>query len=42
MLVKWSKGLGLNIVKIITARKKEYLNTPLDNTFYKNIKKDLK
>ena len=42
VLIKWSEGLKLNVVRIITARKKEYLNTPLDNAFYKNIKKDLK
>ena len=42
VLIKWSEGLKLNIIRIITTRKKEYLNTPLNNTFYKNIKKDLK
>jgi len=42
VLVKWSKGLKLNVIRIIAARKKEYLSAPLDNAFYKNIKKDLK
>ena len=42
VLIKWSEGLKLNVARIIAARKKEYLNTPLDNAFYKNIKKDLK
>ena len=42
VLIKWSKGLKLNVIRIVTARKKEYLNTPLDNAFCKNIKKDLK
>ena len=42
VLIKWSEGLKLNVIRIITARKKKYLNTPLDNAFYKNIKKDLK
>ena len=42
VLVKWSEGLKLNVVRIIAVRKKEYLNTSLDNTFYKNIKNDLK
>ena len=42
VLIKWSKGLKLNIIRIIITRKKEYLNTSLDNAFYKNIKKDLK
>ena len=42
VLVKWSKGLKLNIIRIIVVRKKEYLNTSLDNAFYKNIKKDFK
>ena len=37
-----TEGLKLNIVRIIAARKKEYLNTPLYNAFYKNIKKDFK
>ena len=42
VLIKQNKGLKLNITRIITAKKKKYLNTPLDNAFYKNIKKDLK
>ena len=42
MLIKWSEGLKLNVARIIAARKKEYLNAPLDNAFCKNIKKDLK
>ena len=42
MLIKWNKGLKLNVIRIIITRKKEYLNTSLDNAFYKNIKKDLK
>jgi hypothetical protein len=42
VLIEWSKGLKLNVIRIVTARKKEYLNTPLDNAFCKNIKKDLK
>ena len=42
ILIKWSEGLKLNIIRIIITRKKEYLNTSLDNTFCKNIKKDLK
>ena len=41
-LIKQSEGLKLNIARIIATRKKKYLNTPLDNAFYKNIKKDLK
>jgi len=42
VLIKWSEGLKLNVARIITTRKKEYLNTPLDDAFCKNIKKDLK
>ena len=42
VLVKWSEGLKFDVVRMIVARKKEYLNTFLDNAFYKNIKKDLK
>ena len=42
VLIKWSKGLKLNIVRIIITRKKQYLNTSLNNAVYKNIKKDLK
>ena len=42
VLVKWSEGLKLNVMRIITIRKKKYLSTSLDNAFYKNIKKDLK
>ena len=40
--IEWSEGLELDVVRIITARKKEYLNAPSDNSFCKNIKKDLK
>ena len=42
VLVKWSEGLKLNVVRIVAARKKEYLSASLDNAFCKNIKKDLK
>ena len=42
MLIKWSEGLKLNVVRMIVARKKEYLNASLDDAFCKNIKKDLK
>ena len=42
VLIKWSEGLKLNIIKIIIIKKKEYLNTSLNNAFYKNIKKVFK
>ena len=42
VLIKWSEGLELNVARIITTRKREYLSTSSNNTFYKNIKKDLK
>ena len=42
VLIKWSEGLELDVVRMIAARKKEYLNAPLDDAFCKNIKKDLK
>jgi len=42
VLVKWSEGFKLNIVRMVAVKKKEYLSTSLDNAFYKNIKKDLK
>jgi hypothetical protein len=42
VLVEWSEGLELDVVRMIAARRKEYLNAPLDDAFCKNIKKDLK
>ena len=42
ILIKWSKGLELNIAKIIAVKKREYLSAFLNNAFCKNIKKDLK
>lgn len=42
VLIKWSKGLELNVARIVTVKKKEYLSASSDDAFCKNIKKNLK
>ena len=42
VLIKWSEGLKLNIIKIIATKKKKYINAPSNNAFNKNIKRYFK